>query len=115
MAFVTIEDQTLTVKLSLSEKVESLRFHDLEFKLSNIDDVYVTQRPFDELSGLRVGTGLPNVLCVGTWYSADGAIFAAIHGITDGLVVSLKNERISKIVITTDNALETAHAIRQQI
>ncbi len=115
MANVTIDDQKLVVKLTSSEKIESLRFHDLEFNLENVTDAYTTPRPFDELSGLRVGTGIPHVICVGTWYSGKDSIFAAIHRDSDALVVSFKGEKVTKIVVTIDGAIDLVRAIRQRL
>ncbi len=115
VAQVKIENQKLHVELSSSEKVESLRFHDLAFELSNVTDVFTTQSPFDEISGMRVGTGIPHIICVGTWYHGHQAIFAAIHGEVTALVVSFENEKFSKIVVTTTDSIEIARTIRRQI
>ena len=115
MANVSVEDQKLLIKLSPTEKIESLRFHDFAIKLPNVVDAYITQSPFDELSGLRVGTGIPHVICVGTWYSGRSTVFAAIHGNSTAIVVSLRDEKITKFVVTIDKAVEIAKAIREQI
>ncbi|MDA8276754.1 MAG: hypothetical protein M0Z45_00925 [Actinomycetota bacterium] len=115
MANVSVEDQKLLIKLSPTEKIESLRFHDFAIDISNVVDAYTTQSPFDELSGLRVGTGIPRVICVGTWYGGRSTMFAAIHGNSTAIVVSLRNEKITKVVATIDNAVEIARTIRGQI
>lgn len=115
MAYVTVNEGKLTVKLSSIEKIESLRFSDLEFSLTNLRDLFITKSPFDELSGLRVGTGIPHFIAVGTWYRGKDAIFACIHGEGEAIVVTFENERISKIVVTVDRATELARTIRDEL
>jgi hypothetical protein len=66
-----------------------------------------------ELRGFRApGTGLPDVIAVGTGRGSFGKDFAAVHGTGPAVVVELAGAEFHRLVVTSDDAASVAAAIR---
>lgn len=79
MARLAIEGPDLVVRLSSLEKVIGLA-SDVRVPLTAITRVRVTDRPWGEASGFRVGAGFPFVILLGRTYNKRGKNFVAIYG-----------------------------------
>jgi hypothetical protein len=61
------------------------------------------------------GTGLPEVIAVGTRRGGFGKDFAAVHGRGPAVVVELDNCEFERLVVTMDDAVRSADAIRSAL
>lgn len=105
MANLAIDDSTVTVRLSVTEKLEAVH-GDVTIPRTAIVDARVVADGMAEVHGLRFGTGLPGVIMAGTWRSSDGLTFAVCHGHHRAVVLDLAGHRYSRIVVTADNPQE---------
>jgi hypothetical protein len=79
MASVAIEDQTITLRFSALEKLGGLR-RGASAALSDITSVEVCTDPWSALRGLRVGTGIPFVIVLGTMLRSGKNDVVAVYG-----------------------------------
>jgi hypothetical protein len=107
MATLRREGNELVVKLSTLEKLGAVS-DDVRVPWTSVRYVRVNESPFRELRGLRVGTGVPGVVALGTWYARGGKMFAAIHRSDRGVVVELEGARYRKLIVTMPDASEVA-------
>ena len=115
MAELHPEGDELVLHLQPREKAEG--FHgDIRVPLSAVTSARVVQNAWPELRGVRApGTGLPNVIAVGTRRGSFGKDFAAVHGRGPAVVVDLSGAEFGRLVVTTDAAVPTAAAIREAV
>ncbi len=113
MAELRPEGNELVLHLHALEKAEG--FHsDIRVPLSAVTAVRVVDDPWPELRGLRApGTGVPDVIAVGTRRGSFGKDFAAVHGTGPAVVVELGGAEFGRLVVTSDDAPATAEAIRE--
>ena len=72
--------------------------------------------PWSELRGIRApGTGVPNVIAVGTRRGKFGKDFAAVHGKGPAVVVELEGADYGRLVVTLDDAAARARAIAEAV
>jgi hypothetical protein len=106
VAKLVINDDTVTVQMSLAEKAEALH-RDLTVPRSAITGVRVVSDGISEVHGLKMpGSGIPGVIMVGTWISRDGNTFAVCHGSGRAIVIDLTGQNYDRIVMTADNPEE---------
>ena len=66
-----------------------------------------------ELRGWRApGTGVPNVIAVGTRRGGFGKDFAAVHGTGPAVVVELDGAEYGRLVLTADDAEAAAAPVQ---
>ncbi len=113
MAELHPEGDELVLHVQPHEKAEG--FHgDIRVALSAVSSVRVVQDPWPELRGVRTpGTGLPNVIAVGTRRGSFGKDFAAVHGKGPAVVVDLSGAEFGRFVVTTEDASAVAVAIKE--
>ncbi len=76
--------------------------------------VRVVDDAWPELRGIRApGTGLPDVIAVGTRRGSFGKDFAAVHGKGPAVVVELEGAQYGRLVVTSERAVATAAALRE--
>ncbi len=111
MAELHPEGNELLFHLQPHEKAEG--FHgDIRVPLSAVVSVRVVPDAWPELRGLRApGTGLPNVIAVGTRRGSFGKDFVAVHGNGPAVVVDLSGNEFGRLVVTTEDANAVAAAI----
>lgn len=112
MAELRVEGDELVLHLSGLEKAEG--FHgDIRVPLRAVSGVRAVDTAWPELRGLRApGTGMPNVIAVGTRRGGFGKDFAAVHGTGPAVVVDLEGAGYGRLVATTDDAEAVAARIR---
>ena len=113
MAELTVEGTDLVLHLSGVEKAEG--FHrDIRLPLGEVRDVRVVDSAWaGELRGWRApGTGVPNVIAVGTRRGGFGKDFAAVHGTGPAVVVELEGSEYGRLVLTADDAQDVAARLR---
>lgn len=79
MPRLVIENETLHVRLSTLEKLGALS-NDVSFPLAGLRNAFLSNDPYRELRGIRVGTGLPGVIVLGRMVYQGGTDFVAIYG-----------------------------------
>ena len=80
MAKLSIEGSELVVELSWLEQLGGL-CTGVRVPLSDVRAVRVSETPYKELRGLRVGTGIPWVIVLGRMVTfSQGTDFVAVYG-----------------------------------
>ena len=88
VATLVLEGSSLVVRLSALEKIGGLS-GDVSVPLTQVVGARVTDRPYAELRGMRVGTGLPFVIVLGRMIYRGGKDFVAVYGTGRTVVVEL--------------------------
>ena len=111
MAACMIAGQQLEVKLSTTEKLESVH-GGISVPLSSVRTVELVENTLDYMHGFRVGTGIPDSTAVGTFSSSSAKIFGVIHhGKHRGVPITLEGADYDEIVIGCDHPESVAAAI----
>ncbi len=104
MATLAIDGATLEVRLTPLEKVGALSGN-VRVPLSSVREVHVTEEPYSELRGIRVGTGIPWVIVLGRMLHGGGKDFVAIYGTGRTAVIELRpGEPYRRIMISDADA-----------
>lgn len=91
MADLVVEGSDLVVRLGAVEKVEAV-YLEPTIPLSYVKKVEVLDDAIAAVHGLRVGTGIPGVVAIGTFTTGDAKVFAVVHHSTPrGVRMSLDN------------------------
>ena len=116
MAELLIEGGELRVRLSALEKLGAMR-GDISIPLVTITGVRISDDPWSELRGIRSpGTGLPGVISLCTRRGKGICDFAAVYGRTgQAVVIETSGAQFNRLVISSENAAETAQRIRQLV
>ena len=103
----------LVLHLTGVEKAEGVH-RDIRVPLGAVTGVRVVGSAWDgELRGWRApGTGVPNVIAVGTRRGGFGKDFAAVHGTGPAIVVELDGADYGRLVLTADDAEAAAASVR---
>jgi hypothetical protein len=115
VAELLVDGDTLVLQLRPLEKAEGMH-GEIRVPLSAVTAVRSVDDPWPELRGIRApGTGLPNVIAVGTRRGAFGKDFAAVHGKGPAVVVELEGAEYSRLVVTAEDAAARAATIREAL
>lgn len=114
MAKLTIEGGVLTVSLSALEKLGALA-SGLRVPLSQVAAVRVTEHAYDDLRGVRVGTGLPYVIVLGRMIHGQGTDFVALYGTGRTVVIDLTPEAGFRRILLTGVDAATIERLREVV
>jgi hypothetical protein len=115
VAELQIDGDELVVRLRPMEKAEGAH-GDIRVPLTAVTAVRSVDDPWPEWRGIRApGTGLPNVIAVGTRRGKYGKDFAAVHGKGPAVVVELEGVDYQRIIVTLDDAAVQAGAIAEAV
>jgi hypothetical protein len=115
VAEVQIDGTELVLHLRALEKAEGAH-GDIRVPLSAVTAVRAVNDPWPELRGIRTpGTGLPNVIAVGTRRGKFGKDFAAVHGKGPAVVVELEGVDYERLIVTLDDAAARARTIAEAV
>jgi len=116
MAELLIDNGALRVRLCPLEKLGALR-GDITIPLTTVTAVRVSDEPWSELRGIRApGTGLPGVISLCTRRGKGIRDFAAVYGRSGrAVVIETNGARFDRLVISREEAAETAQRIRQSL
>lgn len=109
MAELTVDGTDLVLHMRTVEKAEG--FHrDIRLPLGAVTAVQVVDSVWNgALRGWRApGTGVPNVIAVGTRRGGFGKDFAAVHGTGPAVVVDLEGVDFARLIVTADDAAAMA-------
>jgi hypothetical protein len=112
VAELKVDGNDLVLHLHAAEKAEG--FHgDLRVPLAAVDSARAVDNAWPELRGIRApGTGVPDVIAVGTRRGGFGKDFAAVHGRGQAVVVDLTGAEYGRLVVTCDDASGVAKKIQ---
>jgi hypothetical protein len=115
MAELKVDGNELVLHMHTLEKAEG--FHgDIRLPLSAVDTVRLVDDPWPELRGIRApGTGVPEVIAVGTRRGGFGKDFAAVHGRGPAVVVELTGAEFGRLVVTSDDAPEVVARLQEAV
>ena len=114
MAQIQLAGNELLVALSPLEKIEGIH-SSLRFPLIAVRAVRVTDNPYAEISGIRIGTGIPPVVAVGTWIGVGHKSFVAVHGHRAAVVIELEDQPWDELIISSDDARSEAERIQASL
>jgi hypothetical protein len=115
VAELQIEGADLVLHLRGIEKAEGAHGN-IRLPLSAVTAVRSVDDPWTELRGIRApGTGLPNVIAVGTRRGKFGKDFAAVHGKGPAVVVELEGVDYERLIVTLDDAAAQARSIAEAV
>ena len=113
MADLVADANELRVCLSRRERIGVIPLRDeVRIPLSGITAVRVSQDPWSELRGIRVGTGLPRVICLGTTRGEGFRDFVAVYRSKPAVVVECSNAPFQRLVISRDDAEAKARMVQ---
>ena len=111
VADLEVDGDELVLHLRAIEKAEGAH-GDIRVPLAAVTAVRAVDDPWPELRGIRApGTGLPNVIAVGTRRGDFGKDFAAVHGKGPAVVVELEGAAYGRFVVTADDAAARATSV----
>lgn len=112
MARFEIDDSVVRVRLSLLEKIWSLR-GDLTVTSDQIVHVQLWRNPFEPLRGVRApGLAIPYLIKVGRWRHRQGTDFNVIRRGQPAVAVVLADHRYARLLIGDDDAAAVAERLR---
>ena len=120
MALLERQGGDLVVTLSAFEKVAAVH-GDVRVPWSCVRHIRVTESPLREVPfGVRVGTGIPGFLLVGTWRPLSRRpygkkTFAAARRGEPGVVVELDGAEYRKLVVSRPDAAEVAASLARDL
>lgn len=100
MANIEIHNDQLVLQFSILEQLGGLR-SGATVKLRDIISVEKADNPWDILEGLRVGTGFPWVVVLGTMLRRHGNDVVAIYGNNPAVVITLRSGSSYQRLIAT--------------
>jgi hypothetical protein len=112
VAELIIEGDELVVHLSTVEKLEAVH-GEVRVPLASVKAVEVLDDAMGAIHGLRVGTGIPGTVAVGTFTSKTAKIFGVVHHDTPrGVRVTLEGDRYDELVVGCTNPEAMAASLR---
>jgi hypothetical protein len=102
VARLRIDDWSVTVSLSVAEKIQALHGN-VTVPRTAVIGARAVPDGMAEVHGIRTGTGLPGVLLVGTARDGNSVTFAVCHGRTPAVVLDLAGQPYDRIVVTVAN------------
>lgn len=114
MATLAIDGSTLEVRLSALEKVGAISGN-VRVPLSSVREVHFTDKPYSELRGMRVGTGIPFVIVLGRMVYSGGKDFVAIYGTKRTAVIELAAGEPYRRIMISDADVAIVDELRARV
>jgi hypothetical protein len=117
MADLAVRGSEVVLVLTELEKLEGLH-RDVPVPVSSVVAVEVVEDALAALGsepgiGVRVGTGIPGVLVIGTvWHGSTKSFVVVHHGHPRGIRITLRNAQFDELIIGSDNADSLATTVR---
>jgi len=113
MAELIIEGDDLVVHLSTAEKLEAVH-GEVRVPLDSVKSVEVLDDAMSAIHGIRVGTGVPGLVAIGTFTSRTAKIFAVVHHDTPrGVRVTLDGDHFDEIIVGCPHPEIVAESLHQ--
>ncbi len=113
MVELAVRDGKLMLEVRGWDKIWALKSR-LAVKIGHITDVAIDPTVARGWwKGLRLpGTHLPGVIIAGTFYQGGERIFWDVHDPAKAIVIELRDERYSRLVVEVDDPEAALHLIR---
>ena len=112
MAEVSVEGDTLVVHLRPVEKLEAVH-GEVRVPLVSVKTVEVLDDAIQAVHGIRVGTGIPGSVAIGTFTSRHSHIFAVVHHDTPrGVRIGLEGAHFDELIVGCDDPEGVAGRIK---
>ena len=103
MAQLMVDDESVTLVLSVGERVEAVHGN-VTVPRSSVVGARRVPDGLAEIHGTRApGTAIPGVVMVGTWRASGSVTFAACHGRRPAVVLDLVGQPFDRLVVTVDD------------
>jgi hypothetical protein len=113
MAELIIEGEDLVVRLSTVERLEAVH-GEVRVPFASIKTVEVLDDAMGAIHGIRVGTGIPGSVAIGTFSSRTAKIFAVVHHDTPrGVRVTLEGDHFDELIVGCPDPEAVAASLRQ--
>ncbi len=113
MAELIIEGNDLVVHLSGVEKLEAVH-GEVRVPLASLTSVEVLDDAMGAIHGIRVGTGIPGYVAIGTFTSRTSKIFAVVHHDTPRAVrVLLHDAHFDELIVGCPDPEAVAASLHQ--
>ena len=113
MAELAIEGDDLVVRLSTAEKLEAVH-GEVRVPLDSVKSVEVLDDALSAIHGIRVGTGIPGSVAIGTFSSRTAKIFAVVHHDTPrGVRVALEGDHFDELIVGCPDPEAVAASLHQ--
>jgi hypothetical protein len=114
MAELIVDGDELVVRMTKFEKAEAVH-GEVRVPLASVKGVEVLDDAMKAVHGIRVGTGVPGRVAIGTFTSRNSHIFAVVHHDTPrGVSVELEGAQFDELVIGCDDPEAIAATIPKQ-
>ena len=101
MATLKLDGDDVVVELSRLEQIGAL-MSGVRVPRSSVTAARLTDDPYSELRGIRVGTGLPFVIVLGRMVFRAGTDFVAIYGTRRTAVIDLApGSRFARLLVSS--------------
>ena len=114
MASLEVDGEDLVVVLHAAERAGALHGSP-RAPLAAVRSVRAVDDAWAELRGLRVGTGIPELIALGTFLGAFGKDFVAVYRHRPGVVVELDGGDYARFLVTEDDAPSAATTIEAAV
>ena len=112
MTHITIANDRLKVQVLGWDKLWCFKSH-LDFPLEHVLSARRSEHEDKSIwHGIRApGTHLPGVIVAGTYYSAGDHLFYDVHDFTRAIVIDLKDEWYTQLVLEVEDPDEVLHLL----
>lgn len=115
MAHFEVENGDLCLRFSFKEQLGGLR-NGARIPLSLVASVEVVDDPWSVLAGMRVGTGIPWVIVLGTMIRSGANDVVAVYGTKPAVVVSLRpGARWQRLIATVEDPDRVVEDLRRAL
>ena len=112
MAELSVEGDELVVRLRPVEKLEAVH-GEVRVPLGSVKTVEVLDDAVHAVHGIRVGTGVPGSIAIGTFTSRDAHIFAVVHHDTRrGVRIGLEGAQFDELIVGCEDPEAVAASIK---
>jgi hypothetical protein len=103
MAELIVDGDELVLRLRAVEKLEAVH-GEVRVPVRAVRAVEVLDNAVAAVHGLRVGTGIPGSVAIGTFLSKNDKIFAVVHHATPrGVHVRLEGAQYDELIVGCDD------------
>ncbi len=119
MAQIVVHEKGISIKLTLAEKIWSLKA-DFELPVTSIRGAEVVQGKINKLFknfswAMRVGTAIPGLYYAGRFYRNGGVDFLVVSAGKPAVAINLSGIPFKRVVLTVPNAEKVAEEINSAL
>ena len=125
MVNLILEEDSVVIHLSFLESLGAFSWcccacAPFQIPYSAIESVRAVNNLWNEKRGIRVGTGIPGVIALGSLWKFSEQDFCAIYGSQPGIVIEIKDEEIPRyryhrFIFSVHDHVELAQEIIRQL